>query len=72
MNFNIWLDSDEIKSILEDIKKLLELEKKVFYPEKKNVLRSLSITRFKSLKVVILGQDPYHGENQADGLAFSC
>ena len=72
MNFNSWLDSNEIKNILGDIKKLLESEKKLFYPEMKNLLRSLSVTRFKSLKVVILGQDPYHGENQADGLAFSC
>jgi len=43
----------------------------VFFPESKNIFRSFLLTPFHSLKVVIIGQDPYHGEGQADGLAFS-
>lgn len=41
------------------------------YPPAKDVLSALSVTPFAKTKVVILGQDPYHGPNQANGLAFS-
>ncbi|MBD8070068.1 uracil-DNA glycosylase [Bacillus sp. PS06] len=41
------------------------------YPEKKNVFRSFELTDFNQVKVVILGQDPYHGPGQANGLSFS-
>ncbi|OQM34498.1 uracil-DNA glycosylase [bacterium endosymbiont of Pedicinus badii] len=44
---------------------------KVIYPEKKNIFRAFRITPFEKIRVVILGQDPYHGFKQADGLAFS-
>ncbi len=43
-------------------------KEKIFPPEP---LRALTITDLKDVKVVILGQDPYHGEGQANGLAFS-
>ncbi|WP_314354931.1 uracil-DNA glycosylase [uncultured Granulicatella sp.] len=41
------------------------------FPEEQNVFRALELTPFKSVKVVILGQDPYHGFGQAHGLSFS-
>ena len=41
------------------------------FPEEKNVFNALELTPFKSVKVVILGQDPYHGFGQAHGLSFS-
>lgn len=41
------------------------------FPEKKNVFNALELTPFESVKVVILGQDPYHGFGQAHGLSFS-
>lgn len=41
------------------------------YPPQKNILRALSLTSFSNTKVVILGQDPYPTEGNADGLAFS-
>jgi uracil-DNA glycosylase len=41
------------------------------YPEKKNIFRAFERCPFDKLKVVILGQDPYHGEGQANGLCFS-
>ncbi len=43
----------------------------VCYPKKENIFRALDLCPFQELKVVILGQDPYHGANQADGLCFS-
>ena len=45
-------------------------EVKVF-PEEKDVFNALELTPFESVKVVILGQDPYHGFGQAHGLSFS-
>ena len=41
------------------------------FPEEKNVFTVLELTPFESVKVVILGQDPYHGFGQAHGLSFS-
>ena len=41
------------------------------YPPYKNIFHAFSITSLENTKVVILGQDPYHEENQAHGLAFS-
>ncbi len=43
----------------------------VVYPEPENVFAALHHTSYASTKVVILGQDPYHGPNQAHGLCFS-
>ncbi|MFT6093395.1 MAG: uracil-DNA glycosylase [Pseudohongiellaceae bacterium] len=44
---------------------------KVIFPSKEEVFSALNSTSFESTKVVILGQDPYHGEGQAHGLCFS-
>ena len=45
--------------------------KKIIYPPEKLIFNSLNSTDFKDVKVVILGQDPYHGAGQANGLSFS-
>lgn len=44
---------------------------KTIYPPQKDVFNAFKYTAFEDVKVVILGQDPYHGPNQAHGLAFS-
>lgn len=44
---------------------------KTIYPNSKNVFNAFKNTKFEDVKVVILGQDPYHGPNQAHGLSFS-
>ena len=44
---------------------------KTIYPPKQQVFSALKLTEFNQVKVVILGQDPYHGPNQANGLCFS-
>lgn len=41
------------------------------YPDKYDIFNALHYTDYKNVKVVILGQDPYHGPNQAHGLSFS-
>lgn len=48
-----------------------EQSQHTIYPSHKNILRVYNNIEFKDIKVVILGQDPYHGFNQAHGLSFS-
>lgn len=48
-----------------------EYARKTVYPPKKEVFKAFRYTPYKNLKVVILGQDPYHGEGEAEGLSFS-
>ncbi|BBI74049.2 hypothetical protein HAALTHF_35040n [Vreelandella aquamarina] len=43
----------------------------MIYPHSSNWFRAFELTPLCSVKVVILGQDPYHGPNQAHGLCFS-
>jgi uracil-DNA glycosylase len=43
----------------------------VVYPPPKNIFRAFDLCPFEKVKVVILGQDPYHGARQANGLAFA-
>lgn len=47
------------------------MSKKKVYPPYNEVFRAFDECSYESLKVVIIGQDPYHGPNQANGLAFS-
>lgn len=44
---------------------------KVIYPKEEDIFRALKLTPLENVRVVVLGQDPYHGEGQAQGLAFS-
>ena len=48
-----------------------EYKEKTIYPKQNEVFNAFRYTDFDDLKVVILGQDPYHGPNQAEGLSFS-
>ncbi|HCA7011408.1 TPA: uracil-DNA glycosylase [Staphylococcus pseudintermedius] len=48
-----------------------EYTTQIVYPERENIYQAFDLTPFENVKVVILGQDPYHGPNQAHGLAFS-
>ena len=48
-----------------------EYNNKIIYPPKDYIFNALKLTSFKDTKVVIVGQDPYHGENEAHGLSFS-
>lgn len=48
-----------------------EYRTQTIYPDMYNIFHALKCTDFPSVRAVILGQDPYHGEGQAHGLAFS-
>ena len=63
-----------LKEILKPIrKKISEVssKKKIIHPSSKDIFRAFELTSFKNVRIIILGQDPYHGPNQANGLAFS-
>lgn len=49
-----------------------EYKTKTVYPPKEKIFNSLNYVPIDKIKVVIIGQDPYHVQGQADGLAFSC
>ena len=48
-----------------------EYQNYVVYPEKSCIFKSFDLTNISDVKVVLLGQDPYHEPNQAMGLSFS-
>ncbi len=48
-----------------------EYKTKTIYPKQNEVFNAFRYTDFNNVKVVIIGQDPYHGPNQAEGLSFS-
>lgn len=60
---------DYYKKLKEEIDKRYETT--TVFPEKQNIFKAFFLTKLDNLKVVILGQDPYHGFGQAQGLAFS-
>lgn len=63
-------DKEYMKSLRAFLKS--EYQKgKVIYPKGSQYFAALNTTPFEKVKVVIIGQDPYHGENQAHGLCFS-
>ncbi len=62
-------NKDYFKKLIDFVNK--EYKEKVIYPPKNEIFNALRHTPYKDVKVVILGQDPYHGEHQAEGLSFS-
>lgn len=62
-------ESDYFKQILEFVDE--EYAKKTIYPPYDDIFNAFKLTDIEDVKVVILGQDPYHEEGQAHGLAFS-
>tara|TARA_B100000965_G_scaffold336732_1_gene303200 strand:+ start:1646 stop:2314 length:669 start_codon:yes stop_codon:yes gene_type:complete len=48
-----------------------EYQNHKIFPQKKQVFEALNSVAFNDVKVIIIGQDPYHGKNQANGIAFS-
>jgi uracil-DNA glycosylase len=68
------LDEEFQKPYFADLKRFLQEEKRagaVVYPPGSLIFNAFNTTPFDAVKVVILGQDPYHGAGQAHGLSFS-
>lgn len=72
-DWDILLKDEFQKEYYQKMRKYLisEYTTKKIYPPKEEIFSALKFTSYEDTKVVILGQDPYHGENQAHGLAFS-
>ena len=73
---NDWaplLEGEMEKTYYQQLRKVLreEYQTKVIYPDQDDIYNALHFTSFKDTKVVIIGQDPYHGKGQAMGLSFS-
>lgn len=76
---NLGNDWDEIladeweKPYYKELRQFLKKEysSRVIYPHMNDIFNALKLTSFEDTKVVIIGQDPYHGEGQAHGLCFS-
>ena len=73
---NSWdslLASEFSKEYYLELRKKLALEYKTrkIYPAMENIFNALKYTAYEDVKVLLLGQDPYHGEGQAHGLCFS-
>lgn len=70
-DFDALISREMKKDYMISLMKFLSERKKPVYPEKRKWFRALKETPIENIKVVILGQDPYHRKGQADGLAFS-
>ena len=63
------IQSELYKRIREFLKS--EYSSRIIYPPMKDIFNAFRYTPYSDVKVVIIGQDPYHGEGQAHGLCFS-
>jgi uracil-DNA glycosylase len=73
-NWNDILNEQFKMEYFSALKQFLAEEKnsgKTIYPPAKNIFSAFDLTPLENVKVVLLGQDPYHGEGQAHGLCFS-
>lgn len=72
-SWDLILQDEMKKSYFKHIKEFIKEERliKTIYPSANDLFNAFKLTDFKDIKVVILGQDPYHGEKEAMGLSFS-
>jgi uracil-DNA glycosylase len=66
-----YFDSSDWKNLENNLQVALDVDSKMIRPESMNFFKALKLTPVASVKVVILGQDPYHSPGLAQGLAFS-
>ena len=60
---------DYFKKLVENVR--IEYSKKTCFPKADEVFKAFKLTDYDNIKIVILGQDPYHGTGEAEGLSFS-
>jgi len=73
MTWENLIKTEQSKDYFKKLEKFLETKQNetIIYPKPEDRFNCFKYTKIEDLKVVILGQDPYHGENQAHGLSFS-
>lgn len=72
-SWNLLLKEEFSKDYYKQLQTFLkeEYENHIIHPDKNDIFNALKWTSYEDVRVVIFGQDPYHGENQAHGLCFS-
>ena len=72
-NWNSILEQEFKKEYFKNLISFIdkEYEKDEIFPSKNEIFNAFKLTDYENVKVVILGQDPYHGYDEAEGLAFS-
>jgi uracil-DNA glycosylase len=72
-NWDNYLEEEYQKKYFQNLLNFVkeEYKNKIIYPKQNEVFNAFRYTDYQDVKVVILGQDPYHGPNQAEGLSFS-
>ena len=73
ISFNDLLEEEKQKEYYKELIDFIdkEYESKIIFPPREKIFEAFKLTPFEQTKVVIIGQDPYHGEGEAHGLAFS-
>lgn len=73
ISFNDLLEEEKQKEYYKELIDFIdkEYESKIIFPPREKIFEAFRLTPFEKAKVVIIGQDPYHGEGEAHGLAFS-
>ncbi len=73
MTWNDFIDQESKKEYFKNLMNKVDEEYANFtcFPSRENIFKAFELTEMNEVKVVILGQDPYHEVNQAHGLAFS-
>ncbi len=73
MTWDDFFKEEQTKDYYKELMKKVDdaYSSSIVFPDKEKIYYAFSLTPLEDLKVVILGQDPYHGINQAQGLAFS-
>ncbi len=64
-----YFETEEFQQLTDFVRQ--EYQTKTIYPKPQDIFKAFWLTPFSKVKVVILGQDPYHGDGQAHGLCFS-
>ena len=67
--WSAYFDKFNLRGKIEKI--LSKLENEEYYPSKENIFRAIQEVPPENVKVVIVGQDPYHEKGQANGFAFA-
>ena len=72
-SFREILDKEKEKEYFKKLTQYIDSEysSKTIFPPRDSVMNSMKYTPYKHVKVVVVGQDPYHGEGEAHGLSFS-
>lgn len=70
MEWEMFIKNEKQKDYFKNIELYLS-NNDDYFPSKDNIFNAFKLTPYENIKVVLIGQDPYHEENQAHGLAFS-